>query len=31
LIPNAISIAERAIDKKVWTLLMPGAARRQLK
>jgi ATP-dependent Lon protease len=30
LIPNAISIAELAIDKQAQTLLMPVAARRQL-
>ena len=30
LIPNAVQIAELAIDKQAQTLLMPDAARRQL-
>ena len=30
MIPNAVSIAELAIDKQAQTLLMPVAARRQL-
>ena len=30
MIPNAIAIAELAIDKQAQTLLMPVAARRQL-
>jgi ATP-dependent Lon protease len=30
LIPNAVAIAELAIDKRAQTLLMPVAARRQL-
>ena len=30
LIPNAVQIAELAIDKQAQTLLMPVAARRQL-
>jgi ATP-dependent Lon protease len=30
IIPNAVSIAELAVDKQAQTLLMPVAARRQL-